>query len=179
MFEFKERVYLGGSAGGTGGGVGMYLMRNETFSLSTEITGARERKESYGDGLAGMGKRGGATFGGSNVSYKLGSVTAGAGVAIGLGSDEGSMASFNLATQKVYGRRWIAGVSTTQAARRQALIDAGDSRLYASEGSSYAPKGGPKHANVSTSLGYLLRRARRRCCSRAAVVSVGTRPTAR
>lgn len=172
--QFKERAYLGGSMGGTGGGAGVYLMRNETFSLSTEITGAPQRKESYGDGLAGMGKRGAATFAASNVSYKLGSVIAGAGVAVGLGSEEGSLASVNLATSKVYGHRWIAGVSTgatfsnrenmtydfgvsaVQGARRQALIDAGDSRLSANESGAYAPKSGLKQAQVSTSLGFRL-----------------------
>ena len=104
----------------------------------------------------------------------LGSVTAGAGVAIGLGKDEGSTGSVNLSTKHMYGHRWIAGLSTgatfanssnmafefgvspTQAARRQALINAGDSRLYATDGRAFAPAGGLKEAQVSTSLGYLL-----------------------
>ena len=172
--EYKERAYIGGAMGGTGAGAGLYLLRNETFSLSTEITGAPERKESYGDGLAGMGRRGAATFAASNVSYQVGSLTAGASVAIGLGSDEGSWGTFKLAQKKLFARRWITevstgatfansrnmsydfGVSTDQASRRQALIAAGDSRLYANEGKAYAPGHGLKQAQVSTSLGYLL-----------------------
>jgi MipA family protein len=172
--EFKERVYIGGAMGGTGAGTGLYVVRNPAFSLSAGISGAPERKESHGDGLAGMGRRGGATFGASDVSYKFGSILAGAGVQVGLGGSEGSTASFNLSTQKVYGRRWIAGLSTGatfansenmaydfgvspgQAVRRQALIDAGDSRLHANEGRMYSPKEGLKQAQVSTSLGYLI-----------------------
>ena len=172
--EYKQRAYLGGAMGGTGAGAGVYLMRNSAFTLSTEIAGAPERKESYGDGLAGMGRRGGATYAASNVSYRLGSITAGAGVAVGLGSEEGSHGALNLATKKAYGR-WIAelstgatfanskdmaydfGVSSEQAVRRQALIDAGDSRLSADDAGAYSPGAGLKHMNVSTSLGYILR----------------------
>ena len=39
---------------------------------------------------------------------------------------------------------------------RQALIAAGDSRLYANEGRAYTPKEGLKQAQVSTTLGYLI-----------------------
>jgi outer membrane scaffolding protein for murein synthesis (MipA/OmpV family) len=172
--EFKERVYIGGSPSGTGAGTGLYVVRNSALSLTAGISGAPERKESHGDGLAGMGRRRGATFAASDVSYKLGFVQAGAGVQIGLGSDKGSTASFNLSTKKVYSQRWIAGLSTgatfansdnmaydfgvtpEQAARRQSLIDGGDSRLYADEGGAYTPKQGLKQAQVSTSLGYLI-----------------------
>lgn len=172
--EFKERVYVGGAMGGTGAGTGLYVVRNPAFSWSAGISGAPERKESHGDGLAGMGRRSGATFAASDASYKLGSVLAGAGVQVGLGGSEGSTASINLSTQKVYGRRWMAGLSTgatfansenmtydfgvspVQAARRQSLIDGGDSRLDADEGIAYAPKEGLKQATLSTSLGYLL-----------------------
>ena len=84
------------------------------------------------------------------------------------------MGSVNAATQHHMGNRWIAGVSTgatfankdnmafdfginsTQAGRRQALIAAGDSRLYANDGRTYSPKGGLKQAQVSTSLGFLI-----------------------
>jgi outer membrane scaffolding protein for murein synthesis (MipA/OmpV family) len=172
--EFKERVYVGGAMGGTGAGTGLYVVRNPTLSWSAGISGAPERKESHGDGLAGMGRRGGATFAATDASYKFGSILAGAGVQVGLGGSEGSTASLNLSTKKVYGRRWIAGLSTgatfansenmaydfgvspVQAGRRQSLIASGDSRLHADEGVAYMPKEGLKQANVSTSLGYML-----------------------
>ena len=172
--DIKERIYVGGAMGGTGAGTGVYLVRNSAVTVSTGITGAPERKESYGDGLAGMGRRGGATFAQSNASLKFGSVTAGAGVTVGLGGNEGSTAAFNLETKHVYARRFIVGLSTgatfansenmaydfgvnaKQATRRQALIAAGDSRLYSDEGGVYAPKEGLKQAQVSTTLGYLI-----------------------
>ena len=121
-----------------------------------------------------MGRRGGATFLGNNVSYSLGPITAGAGVAIGLGSEEGSTAAVNLDTKHRYGRRWIAGlatgatfansrnmnydfgVSTDQAIKRQSLIDAGDSRLYGDDARAYAPKGGLRQMQATGSLGFLL-----------------------
>ena len=172
--EYKNRAYLGGSVAGTGAGAGVYLVRNSAFSWATEISGAPERLESKGDGLAGMGKRGAATYAATSVSYNLGAITTGAAVAIGLGSDEGSTGSINASTKKVFGSRWIAGLSTgatfansenmaydfgvspEQATRRQGLIDAGDSRLSLSDAGAHDPKAGLKQMQVSTSLGYLL-----------------------
>lgn len=174
QLEFKDRAYLGSSTGGTGGGVGVYMVRKSAFSWSTELSTAGKRRESFGDGLAGMGNRDGGAFVGNNISYHMGSLTAGANVAIGLGKDEGAMGSVNAATQHRMGNRWIAGVSTgatfankdnmafdfginsVQSGRRQSLIAAGDSRLSATDGGMYAPKGGLKQAQVSTSLGFLI-----------------------
>jgi outer membrane scaffolding protein for murein synthesis (MipA/OmpV family) len=173
--EYKQRAYLGGAMGGTGAGAGVYVIRNPTFTWSTEISGAPERFERYGDGLAGMGRRGAATYAGSNVSFQLGAVTAGAGVQLGLGNDEGSTASLALSTKHNYGHRWMLGLSTgatfansesmaydfgvspEQAARRQALIAAGDSRLDWRDAGSYDPGSGLKQAQASLSLGYLMR----------------------
>jgi outer membrane scaffolding protein for murein synthesis (MipA/OmpV family) len=151
------------------------VIRNPAFTWSTEISGAPERFERYGDGLAGMGRRGSATYAATNVSYQLGAIMAGAGVQVGLGSDEGSTASLALSTKKHFGGRWLAGLSTNatfansdnmaydfgvspeQAARRQQLIDAGDSRLSASDAGAYSPGSGLKQMQASLSLGYLLR----------------------
>jgi outer membrane protein len=48
------------------------------------------------------------------------------------------------------------GVTQAEAARRQALIDAGDDRLEADEGVAYRPHGGLRHIRASLSLGYPL-----------------------
>jgi MipA family protein len=174
QLEFRQRFYLGASHGGTGIGTGAYLVRNSAFSWAAEVTGDQERKESFGDGLAGMGKRGGATYAATHVSYQLGFITAGAGVGVGLGSGEGSWSVLKLDTKHQVGARWIAGLSTgatfsngenmafdfgvtpEQAVSRQALIDGGDSRLSANEGRAYTPEAGLKQMHLSTSLGYLL-----------------------
>jgi outer membrane scaffolding protein for murein synthesis (MipA/OmpV family) len=174
QLEFKERAYLGASTSGIGGGLGVYMLRKPNMSLAAELSSAGKRRESYGDGLAGMGSRDGGTYVGTNASYRVRATTLGAGVAVGLGNDEGSTAAFTTDTKKNLGRRWIAGLSTgatfsdaqnmafdfgvspVQAARRQTLIESGDSRLSATEGGTYAPKGGLKQAQVSTSLGFLI-----------------------
>ena len=145
QLEFKERVYVGSSTGGVGGGMGVYLIRGSSLTWSTELSTAGKRRESFGDGLAGMGTRNAGTFVGNNISYRAGMFTAAANVAIGLGKDEGSTGSVVLDSKHVFGRRWIAsvssgatfadkdnmafdfGISSRQAGRRQALIAAGDS----------------------------------------------------
>ena len=173
--EFKERAFLGGAMGGTGAGAGVYLIRSSNLMWTTQITGAPERFERYGDGLAGMGRRGAATFAASDMSYTSGSVTAGANVQVGLGSEEGSTASVSLSSKHVYARRWILGASTGatfanstnmaydfgitpgQAAKRQTLIQSGDSRLDWKDAGSYDPGRGLKQAQASLSLGYQVR----------------------
>ena len=173
--EFKDRAFLGAASNGIGAGAGVYLVRRSNLMVTTEITGSPERVERHGDGLAGMGRRGGATFAQSDVSYTSGSITAGTSVAVGLGRDEGSTASLSLSSKHVYGRRWILGASTgatfatstnmaydfgitpEQAATRRGLIQSGDSRLDWRDAGSYDPGRGLKQATASLSLGYQLR----------------------
>ena len=103
-------------------------------------------------------------------------MTLGAGAAFGLGKDEGVTGTVNADAKKRLGSRWITdisssatfsnkqnmafdfGVSPIQAARRQALIAAGDSRLSVDAGGTYAPKAGLKQATASASLGFLVSR---------------------
>ena len=173
--EYKNRAFLGGAMGGTGAGAGVYLVRSSNLMWTTQITGSPERFERHGDGLAGMGRRGAATFAASDMSYTSGSITAGANVQVGLGSDEGSTASVSLSSKHVYARRWILGASTgatfanstnmaydfgvtpAQAGKRLSLIQAGDSRLDWRDVGSYDPGRGLKQATASLSLGYQLR----------------------
>ena len=173
--EFKERAFLGAASNGIGAGAGVYLVRRSNLMVTTEVTGSPERIERHGNGLAGMGRRSGATFSQSDVSYTSGSITAGASVALGLGNDEGSTASLSLSSKHVYGKRWIVGASTgatfansanmaydfgitpEQASKRQTLIQSGDSRLDWRDAGSYDPGRGLKQATASMSLGYQLR----------------------
>jgi len=174
QLDFKDRAYLGSSTSGIGGGVGVYMLKNSTMTWSAEVTSAGKRREAYGDGLAGMGTRDGGTFVGTNASYRIQSLTLGAGVAVGTGKDEGASGSVIADTKKRLGNRFIAGFSTgatfsnkqnmafdfgvspVQAGRRQALIDAGDSRLSIGDGGTYTPKAGLKQMQASTSLGYMI-----------------------
>jgi outer membrane protein len=174
QLEFKDRAYVGSSTGGVGGGFGVYVIRKSTLTWSTELSGAARRRESFGDGLAGMGTRSGGSFIGNNVSYRVGSLTAGANVAVGLGKDEGATGTVNATSDHRFGHRWIGsvssgatfankdnmafdfGINSRQAGRRQALIAAGDSRLSVGDGRVYTPNGGLKQAQASTSLGFLI-----------------------
>lgn len=174
QLDFKDRAYLGSSTTGVGGGFGVYMLKKSSMTWSAELTTAGKRRESFGDGLAGMGTRSGGTFVGTNAAIRLQSLTLGAGVAVGTGKGEGATGTVNADTKKRLGNRFIAGFSTgatfsnkqnmafdfgvnsMQAGRRQALIAAGDSRLSIGDGGTYSPKAGLKQAQASTSLGYLL-----------------------
>ena len=176
QLEVKDRVYFGSSSSGIGGGLGVYVVRKSSFMWSTELASSGKRRENLGDGLAGMGTRTGGNFIGNNISYRVDALTISAGAAVGLGKNEGSNASVNIDTKKRFGSRWIGGVSTgatfanadnmafdfgitsAQAGKRQALIAAGDSRLSVGEGAAYAPNGGLKQVQASTSLGFLITR---------------------
>src|SRR5689334_25267914 len=55
QLDFKDRAYLGSSTSGIGGGVGVYMVKSSSLTWSAEVSSAGKRRESYGDGLAGMG----------------------------------------------------------------------------------------------------------------------------
>ena len=174
QLDFKDRAYLGSSSSGVGGGLGVYVVKKSTMSLSAELNTTGKRRESFGDGLAGMGTRDAGTFVGTSASYRIQSLTLGAGVAVGTGKGAGATGSINADTKKRLGDRFIAGFSTgatfsnkqnmafdfgispVQASRREALIAAGDSRLSIGDGGTYSPKAGLKQMQASTSLGYML-----------------------
>jgi outer membrane scaffolding protein for murein synthesis (MipA/OmpV family) len=176
QLEYKNFVYIGGSAASATGGIGVRLLRSPSFTLSTEIGGSATRPEGRGDGLAGMGRRDGATMLTTIASYRLGALTASGGMGMGLNSDVGTVGTLTLESKHAFGSRWIAslstgttfadksnmafdfGVSSAQALRRQALIDAGDPRLSTDEGGVYTPGAGIKEMQVSGMLGYVLSR---------------------
>ena len=172
--EFKDRLYLGGSSNGPGGGIGAHVVRSERFTLNVELAAAPNRRESHGSKLTGMGNRKAASFAATSASYKLGFLTATSGVGFGLGEDAGVYGTADLTATKLFAGRWIGSVSTgatmadqanmkyefginaEQAARRQVLIDAGDPRLSLEDAGTFTPAGGVKQTRVSASLGYVL-----------------------
>ena len=175
--EYKHRVFLGPSQSGVGGGVGAYVVRSQSLVWDVTLAGAESRPEGRGDALAGMGKRSAASFAGSAVSYRagaalLGTVTANAGVAVGLGRDEGSYGTLGLGAERTFAHRWIAGLSTgatfadarnmafdfgvthEQSAARHALVAAHDPRLVGIDARAYAPGAGLRELRGGASLGY-------------------------
>ena len=172
--EFKDKLYLGGSTGGAGGGIGAHVVRRESFTWNVELAGTQTRRESHGSKLTGMGNRKGVSFAATSASYKLGFLTASSGLGFGLGEDAGVYGTADLTATKAFAGRWIGSVSTgatmadqanmkyefgvnaAQAARRQVLIDTGDPRLSLEDAGTFTPKGGVKQTRVSASLGYRL-----------------------
>jgi outer membrane scaffolding protein for murein synthesis (MipA/OmpV family) len=121
-----------------------------------------------------MGKRSAASFASTGVAYRLAFVQATAGVAVGLGKDEGSYGTVGVGTELPLARRWVGGVSTgvtvadakhmafdfgvtsAQSATRRALLAAGDPRLRGIDVGAYTPGAGLKEARGAASLAYLL-----------------------
>ncbi len=174
QLEYRGRVYVGGSQSALGPGVGAYLLRTGSLAWDVGVTGAGARPESRGDALAGMGKRSAASFATTGVAYRLAFVQASAGVAVGLGKEQGSYGSVSLGTELPVARRWIVGASTSatvadarhmafdfgvsgeQSAERHALLAAGDARLRGVDVGTYAPSGGVKETRSAASVAYLL-----------------------
>jgi MipA family protein len=172
QLEYKGRVFLGGSQSGVGGGLGAYVVRGESFVWQVSVDGSEARPESRGDALAGMGKRSGATFGSTAVSYRLGFVSANAGVSVGLGDDQGSYGTLGVGARRQLASRWVGelstgatiaddkhmryefGITSEQSATRRGLIAAGDPRLKGADGRAYSPGSGLKEMHASASLAY-------------------------
>jgi MipA family protein len=178
QLEYKNRLFVGASKSGVGGGIGAYVVRSQSFVWDVTLSGAESRAEGRGDALAGMGKRSGASYAGSAVSYRagsaLGTVTASGGLSVGLGHDEGTYGTLGLAAERSFARRWTAGVSTgatiadarsmafdfgvtgEQSATRHALIAAHDPRLAGIDGRAFAPGAGLRELRGGASVGYAL-----------------------
>jgi outer membrane scaffolding protein for murein synthesis (MipA/OmpV family) len=172
QIEYKGRVYLGGSQTGVGAGLGVHLVRTRSLRWDVGFSGSESRPEKRGDALAGMGKRGAASFASTGVTYRAGLVAATAGVAVGLGDDQGTMGTAGIAGERQLSRRWIVGASTGvtvadaenmafdfgvtpgQSGTRRALATAGDARLRGIDVRAYAPRSGLKQVQGSTTLGY-------------------------
>ncbi len=170
--EFRNRLFAGVLPSGTGIGLGSYLHRGESLSWTAELAASSSRDERYGEALAGMGDRSGSASVASGLHLAKGFLAADANVAVGLDRDEGSQGTLSIGAQKMFAGRWMAGISTgatvadsrnmrfdfgvtpEQAARRQALIEAGDDRLDAGDGSAYSPGGGLKQVSAGASVGY-------------------------
>lgn len=174
QLEYKGRVYLGGSQTSVGAGVGAYVIRTASLAWDVGLAAGEPRPEERGDALAGMGKRSSATFVSSSVAYRLGFVSALAGVAVGLGKHEGTYGTVAVGGEFPLAARWLGsasagftladarnmafdfGVSPEQSLARRALRAAGDARLRDVDVGAFAPGAGLKEARVAASIAYLL-----------------------
>ena len=174
QLEYRERIVAGVLPSGLGFGIGAKIHSGETMGLQVGIAQSNRRRQRDGDALAGMGDRPSTATAGAGLQLRRGWLAAMANVAVGLDGDAGSVADVSLGASRQFGPRWVGsastgaivadgrnmryefGVTDGQAARRQALIDGGDTRLRAGDGAAYTPEAGLKQVQSSLSLAWAM-----------------------
>lgn len=173
--NYRDRLFIGSSAtGGLGGGAEV-LFRRGPVKAALGIAGVERRPEDRADALAGMDDRSGGAFGTAGLAIHAGPAKATANTAIGLGRHAGVVQTLGLQLGAPITRRFLAsiggtvmfadhtnmnfdfGVSEEQAARRRALIAAGDGRLRASDTTAFSAKAGFKEVRATLQMAYALR----------------------
>jgi outer membrane scaffolding protein for murein synthesis (MipA/OmpV family) len=170
--SYRSRIYLGPNSTGTGLGLGAYAIRTERFRVATEVGFLDSRPASRADALAGMRNRDFVPTAAVSMSYRLSAFQGVLSVTQGLNNGAGLLGAAGLSYSRQVGSRvgatvgvgatfanarqmrWDFGVSAAEAARRQALIAAGDDRLEADESGPYRPKAGLRQVGTSLSLMY-------------------------
>ncbi len=170
---WKDRVYLGPSAGGVGGGIGFFPLRGHRMKLATELVLLDSRSPGRADALAGTESQDLLFAVGGALTYTAGPVALTVGAHQGINDGGGARGFSSVALAGMTGRFIITatltataadarqmrrefGVSNTEAARRDALIAAGDPRLRADEGGAYRPGTGLRSVGPALSLVRLL-----------------------
>ena len=172
--EWQERMVFGASRFGVGGFLGIKVVKQGPWSWWIGGDGVEGIQESKVRAFAGMGDRPITLYLGSGVEYNEGplvgvvalrkGMTPGSGVAGVLRANgylplgRRMVLELTALAQVVDAQemRWEFGVTPEQAARRQALVDGGDTRISASEVGPYAPRGGVATTIFGASLGYAL-----------------------
>jgi outer membrane protein len=172
QLQHGNRFVAGLVPSGSGFGVGTYLVRNPGFTAAVDIAQDFSREERYGAALAGMGDRRGNTLVGTSLSVNRGILSATSIIIAGLAEDAGATGSAEIAARRMMSPRLMMGlsagatlatqshmqrefgISVTQAARRQALIEANDPRLGIEDARVYTPQAGLKQTQVGSQVMY-------------------------
>jgi len=172
--EYRQRFFAGSSRATVGVGVGVHAWRSAGFSWDFGLGFGERRPESKADALAGMGDRSASLYAGTALAWRARGFGAGISLAAGLRDEAGLRGTVNLGYGRRLGGKWLgnAGLSATlgngknmaydfgvrpeQAARREALLAAGDPRLKPGETGPFAPKGGLREVSLSAGLSYLV-----------------------
>lgn len=170
---FDGKYYIGSSYTGLGGGVGMFLHKDSSMVWSLGLGGDIPRKEEYAPELQGMGDRPAGIYANSGAAWHDGIFHVSTGIAVGLRSDEGSMARVDVGIGGLIAPRWFGsfgvnatlanaqqnaydyGISDAQAATRAALIASGASSLFPGEAGPFTPSGGWQRTGFGGVLSYL------------------------
>jgi MipA family protein len=170
---YRDRVYVGPSTTGVGFGVGAYAIRTGRVGLAVELGGQDSRPASRADALAGLEDRDGVGTVGASLSYRVGPLEAAVGATQGFNDGAGALGTARISLSRAFGRVMLGvstvaavadakqmrrefGITEAEAARRRALIAAGDDRLDPDDGTAYRPDGGLRHIGASVSMTYFL-----------------------
>ena len=171
--RYRERAYLGPSSTGIGFALGAYPVQSSHLRLAVELGGQDSRPADRADALAGMEDRDIVATVGLSLSYRTGPFEGIVAVSQGLNDDAGLIQTTRVVYSRPLGRvilvgaagaalangrqmRREFGITEAEAARRQALVDAGDDRLDPDDDQVYSPDGGLRHLGVGVSLIYPL-----------------------
>jgi outer membrane protein len=172
--EYQHRLEFGASRFGVGGGFNYKAFVSGPWSIGFGGEGVEARHEAHADGLAGMGDRPIGLFLTWTTEYHEGPFFVAGVIRQGLRDGKGIGAVTRAAVVLPFGRRWILetrvsanfydhttmmyefGIDEGQAARRSALLAAGDRRLRPGEDRVFRPTGGSAMLQVSSALGFAL-----------------------
>jgi outer membrane scaffolding protein for murein synthesis (MipA/OmpV family) len=171
--SYRDRVYLGPSSTGIGFALGAYPIHSSHVRLAVEIGGQDSRPSSRADALAGMESRDAVATAGVGLSYRTGGFEGIVAVSQGLNDGAGLIQTTRVVYTRLVGKVLLGaaggvalangkqmrrefGITDAEAARRQALIDAGDGRLEPGDGEAYTPDGGVRHLGAGVTLIYLV-----------------------
>lgn len=157
---WRDRLSLGVSRVALGIGADWRLARRGPWTWEVGLALEERRPERRAEGLAGMGDRDVSAWAGMGGGFRAAGWTGGIALSRGLKGGMGTRASLNLGREVRLGGGWAAGASWTalasdavhqryelgvdplQAARRRALLAAGDPRLRPGEDRVFQPGAG-------------------------------------
>lgn len=168
--SYRDRAYFGPSSGGNGMALGAYALRTSQVRVAGEVGFLPDRPADRADALAGMDDRSVVATATASLNYAAGPLQGSLSATQGLNDDAGLLASAQLSftvpvTRKtivVTGlgatfadarqMRWDFGVTGAEAARRQAMLDGGNSDLPSNAGVAYSPDAGLRQVSASLTL---------------------------
>lgn len=174
ILDWEGRFVVGPSRVSLGAGAGWRFLARGPWSGDVGLGFGERRKESRADGLAGMGDRDLTFWAGLGGGYRWGAATFRASLQRALNAEGGTRGTLSLGYGWRLGARGFLGTSLAvtfadaehmaydfgitpeQAARRSALLGAGDPRLRPGDDRAYAPGGGLRDTALGFSGGWSL-----------------------